>query len=264
MKLPRFAAGAAFAALLLPALPALACSPDLASDKVGDTYAAVQNSAFLSPPLGDLALDLQHMKLYTRDGKEQWGDNLFYLGAAAKLGLVSIEAKYDDGTGVSLDDLLAGKLDQKRSLLALRVTRTDQGAALSARSGLPDADQALYIYNGKMVIDGVDGNDLKQFGAASFRLVSVRDHVVDVPSENDAYLDAAAAMAKNYDVKLDPESWTAAQVSKPRHETALIGLDTQSCQWQLIAVDSAPIGEKFTTHSVDDALAQIQGSGQEL
>ena len=252
------------AAIALPALPALACSPDLANDKVGDTYAAEQNGTFLSPPLGDLALDLRHMKLYTRDGKEQWGDYLFYIGAAAKTGLLSVDARYDDGTALSLDDLIAGKLDRQRTFLLLRIQRTDLGAALSARSGLPDADQALYIYNGKMVVDGVDGNELKQFGAASFRVVTVHDHVVDVPSENDAYLDAALAMAKNYDYKLTPESWTAAQVAKPRHETALIRLDPQSCQWELIAVDSAPIGEKYTTHAVDDALAQIKSSGQEL
>jgi len=264
MTLHRLAAGLFCAATLLPAAPALACSPDLADAKVGDTYAGVQNGTFLSPPLGDLALDLHHMKLYTRDGKEQWGDYLFYIGAAAKAGLLSIDARYDDGTTVSLDDLVAGKLDKERAFLLLRTKRTDGGAALSARSGLPDADQALYIYNGKMVVDGVDGNELKQFGSASFRVVTVHDHVVDVPSGNDAYLDAALAMAKNYDYKLEPESWTAAQVAKPRHETALISLNPQSCQWELIAVDSAPIGENYTTHAVDDALAQIKNSGQEL
>jgi hypothetical protein len=264
MKLSGLAAAALGAPILLAALPAQACSTDLVNSKVGDTYAAVQNSTFLSPPLGDLALDLQHMKLYTRDGKEQWGDDLFYLGAAAKAGLVSIDARYDDGTTVSLDNLVAAKLDKGHTFLVLRVARTDRGAALSARSGLPDADQALYIYNGKMVVDGVDGNDLKQFGSASFRVVTVHDHVVDVPSGNDAYLDAALAMAKNYSYKLEPQSWTAAQVAKPRHETALIGLDPRSCQWELIAVDSAPIGQNYTTHGVDDALAHLQNTGQEL
>jgi len=260
----RIATGALVATIALSSLPALACSPDLADSKVADTYAAVQNGTFLSPPLGDLALDLHHMKLYSRDGKEQWGDYLYYIGAAAKIGLLTVDARYDDGTSLSLDELLAGKLDKQHAFLLLRNQRTDLGAQLSARSGLADADQALYIYNGKMVVDGVDGNELRQFGQASFRVVTVHDHVVDVPAENDAYLNAAAAMAKNYDYKLEPESWTAAQVAKPRHETALISLNPQSCQWELIAVDSAPIGEKYTTHAVDDALAQIKSSGQEL
>src|SRR4051812_37352387 len=96
-KLSPILTGALFAAILIPAAPAIACSPDLADDKVGDTYAAVQNATFLSPPLGDLALDLRSMKLYTRDGKEQWGDYLFYIGAAAQAGLLSIDARYDDG-----------------------------------------------------------------------------------------------------------------------------------------------------------------------
>lgn len=243
---------------------ACACSSDLADDKVGETYETLQNSTFLSPPLGDLALDLHHMKLYTRDGKEQWSDALFYVGAAVKAGLASIEAHYDDGAEVSLDELLAGKLDKQHSFVVLRVKRTDQGAALSKRTGLPDADQVLYIYNGKMVVDGVDGNELKQVGEASLRVVTVHDHVVDAPPSIDAFLGAASAMAKNYDYKLDLQAWTAAHVAKPRHETALLGLNQQTCQWELVAVDAAPIGEKYTTHGVDDALAQIQGSGQEL
>ncbi|HVT50514.1 MAG TPA: hypothetical protein VHE77_03025 [Dongiaceae bacterium] len=261
----RLTAGALVAALAFFPLAARACSSDLPDAKVGDLYAGVQNSTFLAPPLGDLALDLHRMKLYTRDGKEQWSDALFYLGASAKAGLVSVEARYDDGTAVSLDDLLADKLDkQQHAFVLLRVKRTDQGAALSQRSGLPDADQVLYVYNGKMVVDGVDGNTLKQIGTASFRIVTVRDHVVDVPPGTDAFLDDAMAMAKNYDYKLDLESWTAAHVTKPRHETALLGLNPQSCQWELVAVDSAPIGKDYTTHGVDDALAQIQGGGQEL
>ena len=264
MKLSRILAGALCASILLPAAQAMACSSDLTDNKVGDTYAAVQNGTFLSPPLGDLALDLHHMKLYSRDGKEQWGDYLFYIGAAAQAGLLSIDARYDDGTTVSLDDLAAGRLDKTRAFLALRVKRTDSGAALSQRTGVADADQAFYFYNGKMVVDGVDGNALKQFGSASFRVVTVHDHVVDVPEEVDAFLDGAKAMAKNYDYKLDLQAWVGAHVAKPRHETALLGLSPRTCTWELIAVDVAPIGEKYTTHAVDDALAQIQSSGQEL
>src|SRR5258705_137522 len=82
-----------------------------------------------------------------------------------------------------------GLLDQARAFVALRVKRTDSGAALSQRTGLADADQAFYFYNGKMVVDGVDGNALKQFGQASFRVVAVHDHVVDVPEGVDAFLD---------------------------------------------------------------------------
>src|SRR5882757_1171966 len=163
-KFSRILAGALCASILLPAAQAVACSPDLADDKVGDTYAAVQNGTFLSPPLGDLALDLRNMKLYTLDRKEQWADYLFYIASAAQAGLLTIDAHYDDGTTLSLDDLLAGRLDKARTFVALRVKRTDSGAALSQRTGLADADRAFYFYNGKMVVDGVEGNALKQFG----------------------------------------------------------------------------------------------------
>ncbi len=261
----RVAAAAFATAIAFSPLAAYACSPDLPDSKVGETYTGIQNSTFLAPPLGDLVLDLHHMKLTTRDGKEQWSDALFYLGASVKEGWVSIEARYDDGTELSSDDLLAGKLDKQHAFLLLRVKRTDKGAELSKRTGLADADQTFYVYNGKMVADGVDGNVLKQVGDASFRVVTVRDHVVDVPAGTDAFLDDVMSMAKSFDYKLDLESWTAAHVSEPRHETALLGLDPTSCQWQLVAVDSAPIGKDYTTHGVDDALAQIQGGGgQEL
>src|SRR4051812_34785791 len=114
MKFEGILSGALFAPILLPAAPAMACSPDACHDKVGDTYAAVQNGTFLAPPLGDLALDLRSMKLYTRDGKEQWADYLFYIAAAAQAGLLAIDGRYDDGTALSLDDLLAGRLDKAR------------------------------------------------------------------------------------------------------------------------------------------------------
>jgi hypothetical protein len=260
----RIAICAVIASFALSPLQALACSADLENGKVGAVYEALQNSTFLAPPLGDLALDLHHMKLYARDGKEQWSDALYYIGAAAKTGLVTIEAHYDDGSALAVDDLLAGKLDKQRAFVLLRVKRTDQGAALSKLTGLPDADQVLYVYNGRMVVDGVDGNELKQIGQGSFRVVAVHDHVVDAPPSIDDFLEAAMTMAKNYDYQLDLQSWTAAHVAKPRHEQALLVLNPQTCQWELVAVDAAPIGEKYTTHGVDDALTQIQGSGQEL
>jgi len=264
MTVHRLAAVALAAALGFSAVPALACSADLADDAVGATYADVQNGTFLAPPLGDLVLDVHGMKLYNRDASQQWPDFFFYIGAAAHAGLLAVEARYDDGTSASIDDLFAGQIDKKHALLALRVTPTALGMALSRRTGLPDADQAFYIYNGKMVVDGVDGNELKHFGTDDYRVVTVHDHVVDVPDQVDPFLQDAWDMAKSYDYKLDLQAWSGAHVMKPRHETALLRLDPKSCKWQLAAVDAAPAGEKFTTHSVDDALSQLQNSGQEL
>jgi hypothetical protein len=264
MKLQRFLAGALSVSILLAALPAMACSPDLADDSVGEIYAGVQNGTFLSLPLGDLALDLHQMKLYSRDGKEQWPDYLFYIGAAAEARLLSVEAIYDNGKTAALNDLVAGHLDKQRAFLMLRTKSTDRGEKLSQRSGLADADQVLYVYNGKMVVDGVDGNELKQFGSASFRIITVHDHVVDVPDEVDAFLDQTKAMAEKYDYKLDLEAWQGAHVAKPRQDRALLGLNPKTCKWELVAVDAAAAGEKFTTHAVDDAIAKLQGSGQEL
>jgi hypothetical protein len=264
MTVHRLAVSILAAALGLSAGPALACSPDLADAAVGPAYAEMQNGTFLSPPIGDLVFDLHGMKLYSRNGSEQWPDFFFYIGAAVQTGLLSVEARYDDGTPVSTDDLVAGQIDKKHAFLGLRVTPTDRGAALSRRTGLPDADSAFYIYNGKMVVDGVDGNELKHFGTDSYRVITVHDHVVDVPEEVDAILKDTWDMAKSYDYKLDFESWTGAHVATPRHETALLRLDPESCTWKLAAVDAARAGEKFTTHSVDNALAQLQNTGQEL
>jgi hypothetical protein len=264
MNLHRLLAGALCASILLPAAQALACSPDLADDQVGETYAGVQNGTFLSLPLGDLALKLHDMTLYTRDGQQQWPDYLFYIGAAAKAGLLAVQAVYDNGESIALNDLMAGRLDKERTLLALRTKATASGEKLSQRSGLADADQVLYIYNGKMVVDTVEDNELKQFGTAAFRLVTVHDHVVDVPSGVDAFLDQAKAMADKYAYKLDLEAWEGAHVAKPRQDKALLGLNPKTCKWELVAVDAAAAGENFTTHAVDDALAKLQGSGQEL
>jgi len=246
------------------ATPALACSPELSNDAAQQTYEDIQNSVFLAPPTGDLALDLKSMKLYARDGTEQWPDYLFYLGASAEVGFVTIDARYDDGSAAAIDDLTAGRLAKDHGYLLLRVKTTADGAALSKRTGLDDAAETFYVYNGKMVVDAIDGNELRHVGADDFRILKVRDHVVDVPKEMGPWLDDAAAMARRYDYKLDMQTWNGAQVAKPRKENALIKLDPETCKWELQAADEAPADGKFTTHAVEDTLAAIAGAGQEL
>lgn len=250
-------------ASLAPAT-AVACSADLSNDAAVETYQDIQNSVFLAPPTGDLALDLKSMKLYARDGTEEWPDYLFYLGGAAEAGLVTIDARYDNGSAAAIDDLTAGRLAKEHGYLLLRIKPTADGAALSKRTGLDDADKVFYMYNGKMVVDAIDGNELRHVGNDDFRILKVRDHVVDVPKEIGAWLDDTWAMARHYDYKLDMQTWNGGQVAKPRQEHALIKLDPETCKWELQAADEAPVDGKFTTHAVEDTLAAIAGAGQEL